>query len=212
MSTNAHHTDSTSPLVLLGAGGHAKVVAQAILACGRVVVGLYDDDPEPSAVTLVPGAVHLGALAHAASEDRPMVLALGGLALRRQILERLPKAIWGQVLHPSAVIGREVEIGQGALLAPRVVVNPSSVIGAHAILNTGAIIEHDCAVGENAHIGPGAILCGGATIGANTLIGAGAVVLPGIRIGAGCMVGAGAVVTRHVVDGNRAIGVPAQSS
>lgn len=196
-------------VVLLGAGGHAKVVADAILSRGGTIAGFYDDAEEPALV--LPGASHLGPLSGATGETRPTILALGSLFSRCTLLGSLPELVWATAVHASAVVSPRAMVEPGALVAPRAIVNPGARIGAHAIINSGAIIEHDCSVGENTHLGPGAILSGGVTIGSDTLIGSGAIVLPGIRIGSNCVIGAGAVVTKGLPDGTRVVGVPARS-
>lgn len=199
---------TSDPIVLLGAGGHAKVVADAILSRGTTVAGFYDDASEPALV--LPGASHLGPLDAASSETRLVILAIGDLSARRAVLDRHPSLHWASAVHASAIVSPRATLQPGALIAPRAVVNPGVTIGPHAIINTGAIVEHDCTIGENAHLGPGAILSGGVRIGPDTLIGSGAIVLPGISIGSGCVVGAGAVVTADLPDGCRAVGVPAR--
>lgn len=208
MSLNASPIP-TDPIVLLGAGGHAKVVADAVLSRGGTVAGFYDDAEAPALV--LPGAVHLGPLDAASSESRPAILAIGALAARRSRLAGLNALDWASAVHTSAVVSPRATVQPGTLIAPRAVVNAGAAIGPHAIINTGAIIEHDCIVGENTHIGPGAILSGGVNIGTDTLIGSGAIVLPGVRIGSGCVIGGGAVVAADLPDGSRAVGVPARS-
>ncbi len=206
-------TDASSnnphSIVLLGAGGHAKVVADALLSRHTAVAGFYDDAAEPALV--LPGATHLGPLSGATGETRPTILGLGALASRRKLLGSLPELAWASAVHARAVVSPRASIQPGTLIAPRAVVNPGSTVGPHAIINSGAIVEHDCSVGENTHLGPGAILSGGIIIGSDTLIGSGAIVLPGIRIGSNCVIGAGAVVTKDLPDGSRAVGVPARS-
>jgi len=201
---------TSDPVVLLGAGGHAKVVADAILSRGGTVAGFYDDTADPALSIVLPGAKHLGPFASASSETRPVILAIGDLAARRAVLEKLPSLTWASAIHASAIVSPHAAIEPGALIAPRAVVNPAAAIGPHAIINTGAIVEHDCTIGENTHIGPGAILSGRVSIGTDTLIGSGAIVLPGVCIGSGCVIGAGSVVTADLPDGCRAVGVPAR--
>jgi len=202
--------NTSNPIVLLGAGGHAKVVADAVLSRRGTVAGFYDDASDPSLSIVLPGAKHLGPLASASSETRLVILAIGDLAARRAVLQGLPSLSWASAIHASAVVSPRATVEPGALIAPRAVVNPGAAIGPHAIINTGAIIEHDCTIGENTHIGPGAILSGGVRIGTDTLIGSGAIVLPGVSIGSGCVIGAGSVVTADLPDGCRVVGVPAR--
>jgi acetyltransferase EpsM len=205
-----HASNTPEPIALVGAGGHAKVVADAILASGGTIAGFYDDATDPSAAIVLPGAIHLGPVAAAAAATHPLLVAIGTLATRRTVLDRLSGKAFASAVHPSAVVSPAASVAPGAFVGPRAVVNPGASIGAHAIINSGAIIEHDCTVGDNAHIGPGALLGGGATIGPGTLIGTGAIVLPSVKIGSNCLIGAGAVVTAALPDGCRAVGVPAR--
>jgi len=207
-----HATDKqTHPVVLIGAGGHAKVVADAVLASGRTIAGVYDDTPDPSAAVVIPGATHLGPLVSAPAETRPLIVALGSLDLRRTSIDACAKCTFANAVHPQAIVSPRATVAPGSLIAARAVINPGARISAHAIINTGAIIEHDCTIGENPHIGPGAILSGGVTVGSDTLIGSGAIVLPSVKIGSNCVIGAGAVVTNDLPDGSRAVGVPAKT-
>jgi len=205
------NADKSQPVVLIGAGGHAKVVADAVLCSGGRVVGFYDDAADPAAALVLPGATHLGPVASAAAEARPLLVALGSLEVRRKSIDACASATFASAIHPRAIVSPGATVAHGTLIAARAVINPGARIGPHAIINTGAIIEHDCTIGENTHIGPGAILSGGVTVGTDTLIGSGAIALPGVKIGSNCVIGAGAVVTNDLSDGSRAVGVPAKT-
>jgi UDP-perosamine 4-acetyltransferase len=201
-------------ILLLGAGGHGKAVADLLLAHGGFdVAGFVDAAPKASQVLGLPVlgdeslmGVLLGqgiTLAHPAIGDNAARLAAAGRL--RAVGFVLPS-----LLHPSALIGRGASVADGAAVLARAVIGPEAVIGALAIINTGAIVEHDCVVDEAAHIGPGVVLAGGVRVGAGALIGAGAVVRPGIAIGAGAVIGAGAAVVENIAPGARVAGVPAR--
>lgn len=201
------------PLLLFGAGGHAKVVLDALLRAGREVAGLIDDDPV-AAGRHVLGVEVIGTRAVLDHEyaGAAIVPALGVNAARAALIgwaagagHRLASAV-----HPQAVTGHGVEIGAGSFLAAGAVVNPDTILGEGAIVNTGASVDHDCRIGAAVHIAPGARLCGGVSIGDETLIGTGAMVIPGIRIGARVVIGAGSVIVRDVPDGARIAGNPAR--
>lgn len=203
--------DESSPLpglVLIGAGGHALVVAEAAEMAGFHVLGAYDDAQTASAFRVL-RLKSLGPLRSAPGKGRPFILALGDLKLRRRILDRaLPDAA-ARILHPKSVVHTSARVGPGVYIGPAAVVHTFAQIGPHAIINSGAIVEHECEVGENTHIAPGAILGGRVRVGPDTLIGMGARVLPGLKIGRGCTIGAGAVVIRDVPDRATFAGVPA---
>jgi UDP-perosamine 4-acetyltransferase len=203
-------------LTLIGGGGHARVVVEAVRAMGGDVRAVFDDDP----ACAVPHDLDadrrttVQALGDVPPETTDWILALGDLRLRADMLGRLadlgvaPPA--GAIRHPSAVIATNSALAPGVFVAPLAVINPGADIGAHAIINSGAIVEHDARIGENTHVAPGAIIGGGVRVGSNTLVGLGAKVLPGVTIGDHAVIGAGAVVTGDVEDGTTVVGVPAR--
>jgi sugar O-acyltransferase (sialic acid O-acetyltransferase NeuD family) len=201
-------------ILLLGAGGHGKAMADLLLADGRYeVAGFVDAAPKASQVLGLPVlgdeslfvalACQGITLAHAAVGDNAQRLAAAGRL-------RVARFALPSLIHPAALIGHGARVAEGAAILARAVIGPEAEIGALALINTGAIVEHDCVVEEAAHIGPGAVLAGGVRIGAGVLIGAGAVVRPGVVIGAGAVVGAGAAVVEDVAPGARVAGVPAR--
>lgn len=196
-------------LVLIGAGGHALVVAEAAMMGGFVVSGAYDDDAEAVACR-VQRLKHLGPLRSAPRTALGFIVALGDLKTRRRVLKSLGSRLAARVIHPQSIIHASARIGAGAYIGPAAVVHSFAQVGPHAIINSGAIVEHECEIGENAHIAPGAVLGGRVRIGRDTLIGLGARVLPNLTIGQGCTIGAGAVVVRDVPDRATLRGVPAR--
>lgn len=207
---------SNSDVVFIGGGGHAKVMLDAGQCAGGVeILGFVDDDGHAPILEMQGCPAYLGSLDQIANSTNDakwrMIFAVGDLALRAGLLERLIGADFaGAIVHPSAVVSASASVETGAFVSAGAILNAHAVVSAHAIVNTGAIVEHDCRVGINAHIGPGAVLGGGVVVGDHTLVGIGAAVLPGIRIGSGAIVGGGAVVTRDVGNGERVVGVPAR--
>jgi sugar O-acyltransferase (sialic acid O-acetyltransferase NeuD family) len=203
-------------LIVYGAGGHAKVVIDAIeVGGGAAGLQLADDRVEAKGTSFfgyrVLGGRHelLGL-----GEPRPKVVpAIGDNASRLAALSwlRTNDFVLETVVHPSVRLGRGVRIGDGAFLAAGVVVNADTSIGEGAIINTGASVDHDCLLDEGVHVAPGCHICGNVTIGAGTLLGAGTVVIPGVRIGAAVVVGAGSTVLHDVPDGARVAGSPAKA-
>ncbi|NRA56776.1 MAG: NeuD/PglB/VioB family sugar acetyltransferase [Phycisphaerales bacterium] len=189
-------------IVLVGGGGHAKVVADSVRAFGVSIAGFVDDDPNAT----MPSLDHLGGLD---AVREPWIMCVGDVPTRLLLLDRLD-GVAASVMHPSAVVGERVELGAGMFIGPNAVVNADAIIGDHAIVNSGAIVEHDASVGRASHVAPGAVLCGAADVGEGCLVGAGAVVLPGVRIGDHAVIGAGSVVTADVPPHRRAVGSPAR--
>jgi UDP-perosamine 4-acetyltransferase len=200
-------------ILVLGAGGHARPVIEALRAMGSEVAGLLDDAPRRAVlgVKVLGGFDSLGA--RRAEGFAAAVIAIGDNALRlrlgaacRELGFELPV-----VVHPAALVSPSARIGAGAQVMARAVIGPEAAIGALALVNTGAIVEHECELGEGVHLGPGAVLCGGVRLGARALVGAGAVVRPGVLIGAGALVAPGAAVGQDVPEGARVGGVPARA-
>ncbi len=201
-------------IVGVGAGGHAKVLLDALqCAGGHQVVGLL----AASGTGLVLGVPILGGdeLLPQLREDgvTGAFVGLGDLAARQRLFGRLLELGFEVVpiRHPRATVAASARAGPGLAVLAGAVINPEAVLGDNVIVNTGAIVEHDCRLGSHVHVAPGAVLCGGVQVGDATHVGAGAVVREGLRLGQGVVVGAGAVVVRDVADGQTVVGVPARS-
>lgn len=189
-------------VAVFGAGGHGKVVIDAIARNDELVVAcLADDRPQPGAVLLGHAVVggREALLAHRGGIDG-VIVAIGDNRSRLEVAGWLLAQgfVLQSVVHPAAAVAPSASIGAGTLIMPGAVVNADARIGANVIINSGAVVEHDCDVGEGVHVAPGAVLCGGACVGACTLVGAGAVVLPGVKVGAALLVKAGTVAARNL--------------
>lgn len=200
-------------VLVLGAGGHSKVVADILLCIGAKVLGFLDDDPRTWGQRRL-GLPVLGAIStYAEYEPDGLAMGLGHNHVRQGIAIRLDdaaKGLWINAIHPRTTLAASVQIGKGVVLAAGAIVNPDTIIGDYAIVNTGATVDHDCFIGDYAHIAPGVHMSGGVSIGEGTLIGVGASIAPGCSVGKWAVVGAGAVVVRNIPDGVTAKGVPAR--
>lgn len=208
-------------LLIVGGGGHGKVVADMARACGHEVVGFADVDASKLGKVVEPGGARVlltQAELLAATEDTlpfgatAIALAVGNNRARLVLSGSLDARSLPALVHPSAIVSPSAAIGAGTVVLPAAVVNAAARIGAAVIVNTAAVVEHDCVLGDGVHVSPGAVLAGGVTVGARGWIGAGATVIPGVRIGEDVVVGAGAVVTRDVPEGVTVVGVPARST
>ena len=204
------------PLLIIGGGGHAKVLAAAALEQGWRVLGFAD--PKPPASVLIADLRCLGDDDYARGLDPQTLLLVNGVGSvgntseRREVYESFTTLgfTFATIVHPRAYVATAVSLQPGAQIMAGAVVQPGSTIGMNVIINTSASVDHDCLVAEHAHIAPGAVLSGMVHIGAGSHIGAGATVIQGCKIGAGSLVAAGAVVVGDVPAGSRVAGVPAR--
>ncbi|MBW1740303.1 MAG: acetyltransferase [Deltaproteobacteria bacterium] len=205
------------PVLVIGAGGQARVLVDALTLSGVEVVGLLDVD-EAKQGSGVLGIKVIGgddAVEEYAPNKVFLVNGIGSvksMAQRRKVYERYKSRGYGfaSVVHPSAVIARDIVLGEGTQILAGAVVQAGCVIGENVIINTRASVDHDCRIGPHVQIAPGATLSGKVEIGEGTHVGTGAVVIQGIAIGKNCVVGAGAVVISDVPDGKTVLGVPAR--
>jgi sugar O-acyltransferase (sialic acid O-acetyltransferase NeuD family) len=196
-------------VVVLGAGGHAKVVISALKASGWDIAAIYDDDATKHGQMFHGVEVRGPVKGLALPRSTRAVIAIGDNLLRRAIASHF-EFDWIAVIHPAAWVDPSATIEPGAVVCAGAIVQPGCQIGRHAIINTLAGVDHDCRVGAFAHVAPGAHLAGGVQIGAGTLVGAGASAIPGVRVGEDTLIGAGAVVTRSIPSDVCAVGVPAR--
>lgn len=207
-------------VLLLGGGGHARVVADIVRALGGEVVGVCERDASSVGEVVEPGGTRVitwnGELfddldgfmsEHAISSA---VVAIGHNGVRERLSDQLGAYLCGALVHPAVIASPSSSIGEGSVALPGVILNAAARVGRDTILNTACIVEHDCVVGDHVHVSPNATLCGGVTVGDRAWIGAGATLIPGVTVGEGAVVGAGAVVIRDVPAGVTAVGVPAR--
>jgi sugar O-acyltransferase (sialic acid O-acetyltransferase NeuD family) len=201
----------TEHVLIFGAGGHAAVVVDALVARKSTTkLTIVDDNPE------LEGATLLGFMIHSTSSmlDIPVTgfhAAIGDGVVRKAVSARLTERFGTPVtiVHPDATISEFAELDSGCFVAARSVLGPRCKIGSAVIVNHAAVIDHDCTIGDFSHIAPTASLGGQVVVGKCVLIGAGANVLPGLNIGDGATIGAGAVVTKDVPKEAVVTGIPA---
>lgn len=195
-------------IVLVGAGGHAKVVIATVHAAGGKVVAAYDDAQARWGREIlgvpIDGPIHSEQIGSA-----PAIIAIGNNRARQAIVRRL-QAQWISVRHPDTTVHPSVSLGKGTVVFAGAVIQPDTTIGAHSIVNTAASIDHDCIIGDFVHVGPGVHLCGGVTADEGVLLGVGAKVAPNVEIGPWSTAGAGAVCVLDVPGNTTVVGVPAR--
>lgn len=197
-------------VLIIGAGGHAKVVADVVMHSEAEVIGFLDDDPHKTAVL---GRPVLGTVEKwkQYATEASFLFGIGSNTVRRMWAEKIC-GTWYTGVHPTArkTIGRDVSIGRGSVIMANAVVNAGTHIGEHCIINTAAVVEHDNLIEDFVHISPHATLCGTVLIGEGTHIGAGAVIRNNVSICPGCIIGAGSVVVKNITEPGTYVGVPAR--
>lgn len=207
----------TKKMVIIGAGGHGKVVADILklTLTNGVVLGFIDDNEKALGET-VAGLKVLGGISELRELSRTnpalcAVIAIGDNKVRQKKAAEVCELGIGftAAIHPRAVVAAGVTIGEGTVIMAGAVINTETVIGRHVIVNTSSSVDHDCVVKDFAHISPGSHLGGGVLVGECAQVGIGAAVLPRCRVGDGALVGAGAVVVDDIPPGVVAKGIPA---
>lgn len=203
------------PVIVLGAGGHAKVLINALQLCSVEILGITD--PAPTLVGQdVLGVPIIGTddeLKNHSAEKVQLVNGLGSVGLpkaRYRLFDECKKQgfAFATVVHPTAIVAADVEIGEGSQIMAGAVLQPGVSIGDNAVINTRASLDHDCTIGSHTHIAPGVTLSGNVHVGNEAHVGAGASVVQGVKIGNDSLVGAGSVVLKDIPAGVKAYGCP----
>jgi len=207
------------PVVLLGAGGHAKVVLDLLHALGRQILGVCDPDLTSKGLHSWRDVPILGrdeAIERYTPTDVELANGIGSLPgsrVRRRLHTRFTRQGYrfATLIHPSAVVGTGIQMGHGVQIMAGVIVHADTRIGDDVILNTGVRVDHDGDIGGHVHVAPGAVVSGGVTIGRGCHIGAGAVLMHGITIGEEAIIGLGTSVIADVAAGHQQTGQPPRS-
>ena len=204
-------------VVIWGAGGHARVVADILRGMGGFEIVGFLDDANPHRhgqpycdATILGGKEQLPRLLSQGIDSA--ILGMGDCAARLKLGQIVKEAGFDLVtaIHPRATVARDVQIGEGSVLAAGAVVNSGSTLGANVIINTCASVDHECILEDGAHLSPGVHLGGKARIGRGAWLAISSAVAPGVSIGEGAVIGAGAVVLSNIPPRVLAYGVPAR--
>lgn len=198
-----------SGVLVVGAGGHAKVVIATLRAAGLEVAGVLDDRAEAWG-SLVLGCPVLGGLERLEQAPGRAVLAIGSNAARRDIAARFQNTEWASAIHPAATVHDSVKVGAGTAIFAGSVIQPETVLGQHVIVNTGATVDHDCVLEDYVHVAPGVHLAGAVHLEEGVFLGVGCAALPGVQVGRWTTVGAGGVVVQSLPANTVAVGIPAR--
>ncbi|MBT3405563.1 acetyltransferase [Candidatus Woesearchaeota archaeon] len=203
-------------IMVIGAGGQAKVTLDYLESSKSQVIGLLDDDVSLKGQK-VNGISVLGAIRDIVkfkTEFDECMVSFGDNKLRCEtvslVKELLPEIKFASIIHPTAFVSKRASIGDGSIIGIGAMVCTNTKIGEHNIINDGAIIEHDCVLDDFVNVAPGAKLASTINIGEKTFIGLGACIIEDLKIGKNSIIGAGAVVLKNIPDGVLAVGIPAE--
>lgn len=196
-------------LVIIGASGHGRVVADIAKKNGYSSIAFLDDN---ESLQRCGGYPVVGNSRSLGEHSGDVFVAVGNASVRQKLMEeiRLAGREIPTLIHPNAVIAEDVTIGYGTVVAAGAIINPGACIGKGCIINTASSVDHDCNIGDFVHVSVGAHIAGTVTVGKSTWIGAGAVVSNNLEICADCMIGAGAVVVKNIQKTGTYVGVPAR--
>lgn len=191
-------------LVIIGASGHGKVVADIARLNGYEDIVFLDDG---KSVVECSGFPVIGDTNTQFEGD--VFVAIGNAASRKKMMDRFANYNQPILIHPSAVIAKDVEIGTGSVVMAGAIINPGVTIGRGCIINTSSSVDHDSVLGNFVHVAVGAHICGTVSVGNDNWIGAGAIIINNISVCEHCMIGAGAVVVSIIDCPGLYVGVPA---
>ena len=199
-------------VVIIGASGHAKVIADIIKKSNDEIIGFLDDNIEKQGNIVFDNKKVLGTTQKEdinKFNDYYFIIGIGNNNVRKMISEKYPHLKWYTAIHPSAIIGNEVIINEGTAIMAGSVINPGTVIGKHCIINTCASLDHDNYLENFVHVSPGAHLAGTVRVGEGTWICAGVTIINNITIGKNDIIGAGATVISNIEENDSTyVGVP----
>ncbi len=194
-------------LVIIGASGHGKVIADIAKKNGYYDIAFLDDNEN---IHECGGYPVVGRSQEAEDINADVIVGIGNASIRKKIQQSIPARKMATLIHPSAVVAEDVIIGVGTVIMAGAVINSGARIGTGCIINTCASVDHDCNVGDYAHIAVGSHLCGTVSVGDETWIGAGATVSNNISICSEVMIGAGAVIVKDVKESGVYVGCPSK--
>lgn len=203
------------PVIIIGGGGHGKVLIDALKLLNLEILGISDDDPSLAQKNIagVPIIFRDQDVQGYLPDEVYLVNGLGGVedtAARRKIYEKFKRLgfVFRQVIHPAAIISPDLFLSEGVQVMAGAVLQTGTCVQENSIINTSASLDHDCSIGPHVHIAPGVTVCGNVQIAEGVHVGSGATIIQGVTIGAYSLIGAAALVRKDVPPGSRVFGVP----
>jgi len=205
------------PYIIIGGGGHAKVLIDTLKLLNADIIGIVDNAHEKlnSQLFDIPVIGNDYTVASYNADSVKLVNAIGSVSIpyaRKAVFDKFKQLgySFATVIHPTAVVSHHIIISEGVQIMAGAIIQAGFNSGVNTIINTGCVIDHDCSIGDHTHVAPGVTISGGVTIGETSHIGTAAVLIQGVSIGKECLVAAGAVVVRNTKDCTRLMGVPAR--
>lgn len=207
----------SGPVIIIGGGGHAKVLIDALIKQNIIILGITETDNNSSNKFIL-GIPNIGKdklITDYSPQEVSLVNGVGSISStkkREEIYTNFKKLGYrfASIVHPSVIIGKDVMLKEGVQLMAGVIIQSGSIIGENTIVNTKASIDHDCIIGSHVHIAPGVTISGGVKIGDNTHVGTGATIIQGLQVGNDSLVAAGAVIVNDIPNNVKVVGVPAK--
>ncbi|WP_413307809.1 acetyltransferase [Bacillus sp. 1P10SD] len=202
-------------VILIGQGGHSKVISDIIRATkNHKLVGYLDDRYKSLDIieNFISGPVSAANFIKKVHQDIKFIIAIGDNKTRKKIFHDLglSKNDYLTLVHPTAYISPDAKVGQGTIIMPKSVINSDAVIGDHCIINTGSVVEHDSMLEDFVHLCPNSTIAGTVSMGEGACLGTGGTIIPNKRIGEWTMIGAGATVVNDLPSHCLAVGIPAR--
>jgi sugar O-acyltransferase (sialic acid O-acetyltransferase NeuD family) len=202
--------DGKQGLIIIGAGGHAKVVLSVAQSNSYEMIGYLDDNP-----ALINQSINrypvLGDTSILTKQTANAVFGLGDNSKRKILADQNARfQNWQTLIHPHAYVHPSAKLGKGTVVFAGAIIQPDVVIGDHCIINTGVTVDHDCVLSHYVHLAPGVHLAGNVHIGEGAFLGIGSVVIPGMQIGEWTQVAAGGVVVHSIAARKKVMGIPAK--
>ena len=192
-------------IALIGAGGHCKVIIDLIKLLNKFkIVGIYDDNKKGS----FNGYTILGNTKEIDIKISNFIITIGNDKIRKKIYENNQHLNWCSLIHPSAIISKNVKIGKGSVICAGFILQTDVIIGNHCIINTGSSIDHESVIGDFCSICPHTTICGQVKIGNLCFIGANATIIQCLKIGSKTTIGAGSVIIKHIGSEQKVVGNP----
>ncbi len=203
-------------IIIIGAGGHSKVIADIVIKSGNTLIGFLDDSLAINTNIInyndkkfnVIGKISDCLTFYEKDKNIKFIIAIGNNYIRNKIANQY-KLPYITLIHPNSIVSIQTKIEEGTVVMANAVINANTKIGKHCIINTGAIVEHDNIIEDYVHISPNSSLGGTVHIGEYTHIGIGATIKNNINITSNCIIGAGAVVVKNILESGKYVGIPA---